>query len=1036
MENLRNNPSTQSIENGRIFHSKYLSQMFRKLSLITILGLASLEAGIDSNLVGYYSFEAGYTNEITTGGLPNGTAVKSPSTATPGGQVGNAMSLQGADNDHMNLLASFGTGGTLGENFTISAWYRLNHPITSPSGSSRSFVFESSNDHDVSFGIRDLGLKNAGINDGQSYTQTSFLNLADAALPGWHHVIQTYTSAGGTTTISTSLDGSHSGDLTIPTANLSGKGLNFGASRSSTTDRGFDGLIDEVAIWDRHLDTSELATVFALGLNGQALTSSDPTPTAPTISSFTATPDTVPLGGITTLAWNVTGATSVTVVDELNSLPSSGSQAVVIDSPKTFTLVALNDHAVTTRQVTLSVNGPTDPVGPYLGTVKTTEAYFLYRPGQQEIDLRLTAMTPAGAVVTSTDSQSRAANDHVAQFHLTGLTPETTYRYKVEKINADTSTTLFAGDNADHQFTTVSTTRIGKVVTAGFISCANDTSFGVWEEMANHNLDLLCLAGDTPYIDTADLNLIRQKHRHFLQVPTLAALGRNVSTVGTWDDHDFGLNNGNGISTADRKALTREVFTEYRAHDKYGINNEGIYHKVDMGAMEVFLLDPRWFSQTAPSPVDPNQSTCFGSIQWQWMLDSIRNSKAPFKVILQGQIWQDKKNSETDDMFTYYAERDALLDTIKNEKIPGVVLFGGDIHVARYLRHPQRLGYDLHDFIMSPGHKSVIASLNVYHPSIEWSRESANQFLTMTADTSKTVPELTVRSLDADGATNLKIVIPYTDLSPREGNGLAKDLRALWTFDGDAKNASVLGDRIDGTLENGATIDPANGVRGGALNLTRAGGQYLSVPRSFLDDNTPVYTVSTWSKATTLPAHGSTARHFLLESKVNNHAGLPSASTTGYAISVGLRPTSDPQKINLQLNTETLSPKPVGSQAAPGVAAQGGFNFEADRTLFSDWTHLVATFDSTKLRLFLNGSLVIEHPLPIAGPVAENGGLVIGGHRSGTGRNFDGLIDEVAIWNRVLTPAEIRSLYNSGSAVEIPTKVTHLNTNSNSLPDD
>jgi len=775
--NLFPNPSTQSIENGRIFHSKYLSKMFRKLSLITILSLAPLEAGIDSNLVGYYSFEADYTNDITTGGLPDGTAVKSPSAATPGGQVGNAMSLQGADNDHMNLLASFGTGGTLGENFTLSAWYRLNDPITSPTGSNRSFVFESSNDHDVSFGIRDLGLKNGGINDGQSYTQTSFLNLADAALPGWHHVIQTYTSAGGTTTISTFLDGAHSGDLTIPTADLSGKGLNFGASRSSSTDRGFDGLIDEVAIWDRNLDTSELATVFALGLNGQALTRSDPTPTAPTISSFTATPDTVFVGGTTTLAWNVTGATSLTIVDKLNNVTSSGSQSIVINSPKTFTLVALNDHAVTTQQITLSVNGPTDPVGPYLGTVKTTEAYFLYRPGQQEIDLRLTAMTPAGTVVTSTESQSRAANDHVAQFHLTGLTPETTYRYKIEKINADTSTTLFAGDDADHQFTTVSTARIGKVVTAGFISCANDTSFGVWEEMANHNLDLLCLAGDTPYIDTADLNLIRQKHRHFLQVTSLAALGKKVSTVGTWDDHDFGLNNGNGISTADRKALTRQVFTEYRAHDKYGINNEGIYHKVDMGAMEVFLLDPRWFSQTAPSPVDPNQSTCFGSIQWQWMLDAIRNSKAPFKVILQGQIWQDKKNSETDDMFTYYAERDALLDTIKNEKIPGVVLFGGDIHVARYLRHPQRLGYDLHDFIMSPGHKSVIASLNVYHPSIEWSRERANQFLTMTADTSKTVPELTVRSLDAAGATNLKIVIPYTDLSPREGNGLAKDRR-------------------------------------------------------------------------------------------------------------------------------------------------------------------------------------------------------------------------------------------------------------------
>ncbi len=1007
--------------------------MLRKLVLLIALGLTPLEATVDANLVGYYPFESDYAN--ASGSLPDGTAVNSPTAATSGGRVGKAMSLQGADNDHMNLVASFGTGTTLGENFTISAWYRLNDPITSPSGSKRHFVFESSNDFDVSFGIRDLGLGDSGLNDGQSYTQGPSLDIADAAIPGWHHVAQTYTSAGGSTTISTYLDGSHLGNLTIPTANLNGNGLNFGAPRSSTTNRGFDGLIDEVALWDRALDTTELATVFALGLNGHPLGSPDPGPAAPTITSFTATPDTVLLGGATTLAWDVTDATSVTIVDGLNNLAPSSSQSVVINSPKTFTLVALNNTIATTQQITINIDGPTDPLGPYLGTVKTTEAYFLYSPGQQEINLRLTAMTPAGVAVTSTDSQSLAANDHVAKFHLTALTPETTYRYKIERVNADTTTTLFAGDDADHKFTTVSTARMGKVVTAGFISCANDTSFRVWEEMAKHNLDLLCLSGDTPYIDTADLTLIRQKHRHFLKVTSLAALGKSVSTVGTWDDHDFGLNNGNGLSAADRKVRTRKAFTEYRAHDKYGLNHEGVYHKVDMGAMEVFLLDPRWFSQTAPSPVDPNQSTCFGSIQWQWILDAIRNSKAPFKVILQGQIWQDKKNSETDDMFTYYTERDALLDTIKNEKIPGVVLFGGDIHVARYLRHPQRVGYDLHDFIMSPGHKSVIASLNVYHPSIEWSRERQNQFLTMTADTSKSIPELTVRYLDADGVTNLEMTIPYTDLSPKVGKGLAEDLRALWTFDGDTTNSSVLGDRIDGTLENGATIDPAKGVRGGALNLSRAGDQYFSVPRSFLDDNTAVYTASSWCKATTLPAHGSSERHFILETKVNNHANLPSASTTGYAISVGLRTTSDPEKIKLQLSTETLVPRAVGSQQAPGMIGQGGFNFEVARTLFSDWTHVVVTFDTSKLQLFLNGTLVIEHILPIAAPVAENGGLVIGGHRSGTGRNFDGLIDEVAIWNRVLTPAEVITLYNDGNAVQIPTKVSSLDPDRDSLPD-
>ena len=40
-------------------------------------------------------------------------------------------------------------------------------------------------------------------------------------------------------------------------------------------------------------------------------------------------------------------------------------------------------------------------------------------------------------------------------------------------------------------------------------------------------------------------------------------------------------------------------------------------------------------------------------------------------------IWDDKKNGEKDDWGTYYYERDAIFDLIKQEKIPGCLLLGG-----------------------------------------------------------------------------------------------------------------------------------------------------------------------------------------------------------------------------------------------------------------------------------------------------------------------------------------------------------------------
>ena len=992
-------------------------------------------SAMDDALIGYYDFEEGFDNSITPGGLPDGTAVNSPEVGTSRGRVGNAMLTQGADNDHMNLVASFGTGATLGTEFSISAWYRLNNPIISANGSGRYFVYESSNDYDVSYGLRNLSLGVAGVNDGQAYTQTGFMNVSDAGVDGWHHVIQTYTSSNGTTTIGTVVDGWSIDPLALPTADFSGNGFNFGAPRSTTTDRGFDGLIDEAAIWDRVLTGSEMAIVHALGMHGQPLVSTNTPAPAPSIVSFTATPAGVMVGGTSTLSWAVSGADFVTINEGIGDVTATNSQLMTIDSARIYTLVAIKDETAVSSQVHISISGPSDHVGPYVGTLKTTEAYLLYSPGQDEIDLRLTVMTDAGATVTSVDSSTFATNDYVAKFHATGLTEGTAYRYKIEKLEVGGGTILYAGDDDDHYFTTVASNRANRVVKAAFVSGVHDSTDSVWLEMASHDLDLLCLGGDTPYIDTAVLSTIRSKYRHMMQRPGLMDLGRNISVVGTWDDHDFGLNNGNGVTCADRKVNTRRGFVEYRAHDRYGASDEGIYHKVDMGAMEIFLLDPRWWSQTAASPVDASQSTCFGSVQWQWILDSIRNSDAPFKVLLQGQIWQDKKSGETDDMFTYWSERDAMLDMIKQEKIPGVVLIGGDIHLSRYLLHPQRVGYDLHDFITCPGHESTILSLNVYHPSLEWSLVEPHQFLTLKADTTKSVPELTAQYIDQTGAVRHELVIPYDELSFRDGTGLGRDLRALWTFDEDAKNQSILGARLDGTLVNGATRSDTGGARGGAVTFSRAAQQYLTVPRSFLDDNAKDYTVSVWCKADSLPVHGGVDRSFIMETMVNNHVGLPDASTSGFGISIGFQATTETNKVNLQLFTETLDPTGVGSLAAPRSMSQGGFNFDVDRSLFDAWTQIAVTFNSQKLRLYVNGAFAIEHVLPTAGPIAETGGLVIGGHRSGTGRNFDGSIDEVAVWQRVLDDAEVSDLYNAGTPPQIPVGVFQADTDGDSLPD-
>jgi hypothetical protein len=637
-------------------------------------------------------------------------------------------------------------------------------------------------------------------------------------------------------------------------------------------------------------------------------------------------------------------------------------------------------------------------VGPLLGTVDATSAHFLYRPAASGItNLRLSVFTANGKQPVATcESQSLAENDWVAKFWIANLKPSNHYRYIIE--SADDNKPL----TGPHDFQTTADPVLKSRTTAVFVSCADSAAEPLWPAVAELNPDYLFLMGDTPYIDTDDLAKIRRKHAAFLQIPSLQALIRSTPTVGVWDDHDFGANNGNGHSFAHGKAKTRQGFTEYRAHAQYGDGSGGVYHSIKLGAVDVFLLDPRWFSQTEPSPVDPKQRSCFGKEQWQWLLRELQQSTATFKALAMGAIWQHKKGSETDDMHTYWYERDALFDFIRDAGIAGVCLLGGDIHLSRHLIHPLRVDYDLQDFIISPGHGRTIKSLDVYNPNLEWSLVKPHQFLAMTADTTATPATLTVEFRQPGDVVNRRVVLTIDDLTPRETAGP----RAEWHFDTLA-NDSPLGRRVDLIAKNGASLVDG-GISGKALRLERANSQYAYAPRSVLYENSASHSIALWCRPESLPAHGSPDRHFLFE---NTKTGEP--STVGsWNLSCGFRSSDTPQQVNLQLHSYVLqTASKIG--AAPKAVPQGPFNFAIDRTrLLQRWTHVAVAFDSTQLVLYLNGKEAARHDLPVSGPSSEQGGLVLGGHRAGVGRNFDGLLDEVGIWSRVLANHEVRALHD------------------------
>ena len=130
-------------------------------------------------------------------------------------------------------------------------------------------------------------------------------------------------------------------------------------------------------------------------------------------------------------------------------------------------------------------------------------------------------------------------------------------------------------------------------------------------------------------------------------------------------------------------------------------------------------------------------------------------------------IWDDKKNTESDDWGTYMHERQALQSWLGENRVEGVVLIGGDIHVSRLLKYDtvEQVGYPIYQFITSPMHGSVIPSLNVSHPALIQSAEEPHVFLKLNVDTTVTPATLQAVWMNRDGKVIFDANIDRDELS-------------------------------------------------------------------------------------------------------------------------------------------------------------------------------------------------------------------------------------------------------------------------------
>ncbi len=210
---------------------------------------------------------------------------------------------------------------------------------------------------------------------------------------------------------------------------------------------------------------------------------------------------------------------------------------------------------------------------------------------------------------------------------------------------------------------------------------------------------------------------------------------------------------------------------------------------------------------------------------------------------------------------------------------------------------------------------------------------------------------------------------------------------AYWSFDDDF-SATVGGALYDGTPVNGASIDGSNSRFGaGAARFERDAGQSVHIPASPFDGGSHTYAAWYHLDVDTI---GGSNRYFVLEASDGDT----------WPASYGLRIFGGEQAG--QVFTHDDGTVPSGT---PNTTFPSGPHRE--------WRHIAVTYDAETLRLkaYLDGEAIAVLPLRSgATALSPSTYLNIGAHRDGTGRNWEGWIDEVAVWNRVLEHREIELL--------------------------
>ena len=222
--------------------------------------------------------------------------------------------------------------------------------------------------------------------------------------------------------------------------------------------------------------------------------------------------------------------------------------------------------------------------------------------------------------------------------------------------------------------------------------------YEILTSMAKEQADMMLWLGDNTYLREVDWDSrtgIWHRFTHSRAVAELQPLLGNVHHYAILDDHDFGPNNSD--ASFGNKHLTQEAFKWFWSNPNYGVSGqEGVEGTFEWHDVQFFLIDNRSY-RSAPS----TDGHIIGQRQMQWLIQALKYSRAPFKIIaIGGQVLNPNAVGEHHSVFAN--ERQQLLNLLHEHRIEGVIFINGDVHHSEISKLERPQAYTLYDLTTSP----------------------------------------------------------------------------------------------------------------------------------------------------------------------------------------------------------------------------------------------------------------------------------------------------------------------------------------------